>query len=202
MPVSIFKEAWLARETRRWMKHDAFRWWRPDHARFLRWQERKANFNPDQPRIPMGEEGGGQWTSAGVGAAEETQDDESQSNELDEVGAGRRGGHHFVPRAIFRNLPLSPETMSVFDNATTGPLQAEVHRWSREHLEYSRALEVELNRFMQANGIRPESMTPEQARIFVDSVKRSTNPAIRDFNLNIYRRELRYLLRFGPRRLD
>jgi hypothetical protein len=55
---------------------------------------------------------------------------------------------------------------------------------------------------MERNGIGPEFMTPEQARTFVDSVRRSNDPRIRNFNLDIYRRELRYLLRLGPRRLD
>jgi hypothetical protein len=55
---------------------------------------------------------------------------------------------------------------------------------------------------MEVNGIRPDGMTSDQAKTFVDSIRRSSEPATRDFNLNIYRRELRYLLRFGPRRLN
>jgi hypothetical protein len=36
-----------------------------------RYQEacRKAGFNPDQPRVPAGNPGGGQWTSVGAGGA-------------------------------------------------------------------------------------------------------------------------------------
>ena len=38
---------------------------------FARYQEacRKAGFNPDQPRVPAGNPGGGQWTSGAVWAA-------------------------------------------------------------------------------------------------------------------------------------
>lgn len=39
---------------------------------------------------------------------------------------------------------------------------------------------------MEANGITPQTMSPEQAQRFVDSVKRSTDPRIRDYNLGIF----------------
>jgi hypothetical protein len=131
-------DAWVARETQRWLRPDAHRWLRPDHARFLP-PELKAGFNPEQPRISAGEEGAGQWTSAGAENTDESADP-TGSDLLDEFGAANRGGHHFVPRGVFRNLSLSPDALSVFEGATTGPLQAGVHRWSREHLDYSRAV--------------------------------------------------------------
>jgi hypothetical protein len=198
--VIQFNNAWAARRRRLWTRNNAYLWLRPDHARFLP-PELKAGFNPEQPRIPAGEEGAGQWTSADAENTDESADP-TGSDLLDEFGAANRGGHHFVPRGVFRNLSLSPDALSVFEGATTGPLQAGVHRWSREHLDYSRAVGAQLNRFMELNGIRPDGMTSDQAKTFVDSIRRSSEPAIRDFNLNIYRRELRYLLRFGPRRLD
>ena len=59
---------------------------RLDRLADLRWQEagnrmmlaayrleavlRKANFNPDQPRVPAGNPGGGEWTGTGGGAAQ------------------------------------------------------------------------------------------------------------------------------------
>jgi len=42
-------------------------------------------------------------------------------------------------------------------------------------------------------------MTPDQARKFVDEIKRSSDPRIRGFNLKIFRREFLYQLRRIPR---
>ena len=55
---------------------------------------------------------------------------------------------------------------------------------------------------MTSRKIRAEDMKATQAREFVDRVKRSMDIRIREFNLNILRQELRYILRFGPRRLE
>jgi hypothetical protein len=54
-------------------------------------------------------------------------------------------------------------------------------------------------RYLRDNGIRPEAMTAEQASKFLDEVKRSRDPRIRDFNLRIFRREFLFQLRRGPR---
>ncbi|MEJ0078197.1 MAG: hypothetical protein WDO17_22705 [Alphaproteobacteria bacterium] len=42
-------------------------------------------------------------------------------------------------------------------------------------------------------------MTPEQARKFLDDVKRSSDPRIRPFNMRLYMREIMYWMRRGPR---
>jgi hypothetical protein len=55
------------------------------------------------------------------------------------------------------------------------------------------------NRFLRENGIRPEDMTPDQARSLVDEVKRSSDPRVRGFNMRIYMREIIYWLRRTPR---
>jgi hypothetical protein len=102
-------DAWLAKHRARWlrpnarlyMRADAQRLLRPDAKRFLRhdWQryvqpgfdplfvhallEGKANFNPNQPRVPKGSPDGGRWTSedwdnaggwAGAGGEEDLTD--------------------------------------------------------------------------------------------------------------------------------
>ena len=96
-------DAWLAKHRARWLRPnarlylraDAQRFLRPDALRFLRhdWTryvqpgfdplfvhalpEGKANFNPDQPRVPKGNPGGGQWTrgdQAGSGGGNGTAD--------------------------------------------------------------------------------------------------------------------------------
>jgi hypothetical protein len=154
----------------------------------------KAGFDPEQPRDELG-----QWTDAGGG--EEEEDSDSVGRLVDELGSAERPrGHHFVPRSIYRDLPLSAETRAVLDRATTGPLQSGPHGWSKEHDVYNRAAREYFERFMSSNGIAPEKMTASQARAFVDSIRQSTDPRIRDFNLSIYRRELNHILRFGPRR--
>ncbi len=60
---------WVEHQCKRWLRHDAHRWLRPDCRRFLspdadpevflRLFERKANFNPNQPRVPKGNPDGG-----------------------------------------------------------------------------------------------------------------------------------------------
>ena len=57
-------DAWLEHQRRRWTRHDAQRYQRFDPG-FYRSRlpfDRKANFNPDQSRIPVGSEGAGRWT--------------------------------------------------------------------------------------------------------------------------------------------
>lgn len=39
-------------------------------AKSLGWLSRKANFHPDQPRVPRGDPDGGQWTDTGRGAGQ------------------------------------------------------------------------------------------------------------------------------------
>lgn len=103
---------------------------------------------------------------------------------------------------MYRDLPLRPETRKVFDQATTGPLRAQRHGWSIEHRQYNEAVKEKLKKYMGDNGIDAENMTQRQAQDFVDSIKRSHDPRIRDLNMKIYRRELQFLLRYGPRRLE
>jgi hypothetical protein len=55
---------------------------------------------------------------------------------------------------------------------------------------------------MAKNGIVPEAMTPIQARSFVGEIMRSSDPRIRVFNLNIYRRALLFHLGRRSRAVD
>jgi hypothetical protein len=76
----------LGENAQRHLRADADRFLRPDWARFLRpdWEryvepafvpfyraqfEAKANFNPNQPRVPRGSPDGGQWTAEGAQTA-------------------------------------------------------------------------------------------------------------------------------------
>ena len=166
----------------------------------LRWRAfRRAlhcKYSPDQPRVPAGNPDGGQWTGSGGGRASERI--RSQASDL---SASRKAkGHHFVPRSLYRGLPLRPETRKVFDEGTTGRLHAEPHGWSAAHQAYNEAVDQHLHRFMETNNIRPDQMTPDQAQSFLREIKRSPEPRIRDYNTRIIMRELQYHFRRGPRR--
>jgi hypothetical protein len=152
---------------------------------------RKYGYNPDEPRIPKHNRGGGEWT----------RDTQFASSTVDDATSilRRRGGHHFVPKAVYKDLPLKPETKKVFDDARTGSLNAGQHGWSKEHVAYNQAVAAALKQFLADNGIEPEEMTPEQALQFVFEVIGSSDPRIRDLNLTLYRREiLQYILHHIP----
>lgn len=156
---------------------------------------RKAGFRPSQPRWPKGHgDDSGRW-SGGPGTGAPAAGGNS---------AGRNpGGHHFVPREIFQKESLKPETRKVFEEGATGPLRGQIHRGGEGHDIYNRAVKEALDRFKAENQIvRSEDMTPEQARRFLDDVKRSSDPRIRNFNMRIYMREFQYYLRRLPRRMD
>lgn len=157
----------------------------------------KANFNPDQPRVPRGDPYGGRWAQDGSGSASTSSTEFSASSR---PGFSRVKGHHYVHRSLYKDLPLRPETRSVFDKATTGQLNAQPHRWSREHDSYNRAVTEKFDSYLTRHNIRPEQLTPQQAQAFVDEVKGSSDPRIRDFNVRIIRRELLYQIRRVPRR--
>ena len=161
---------------------------------------RKYGYNPDEPRVPKHSPGGGQWTREG---AQFAQSDANDSSSI----LRSRGGHHFVPGAVFRRLPLKPETMAVFESARTGPLNAAPHGWSPEHAAYNEAIAEAFRQFLDKNEIEPEDMTPAQAQEFIYEVIGSSDPRIRDFNLKLYRREILYyifhhMLLMGPRKTE
>lgn len=165
----------------------------------LRWhafrEALRCKYSPDQPRVPAGNPDGGQW--AGGGGADASTDVSS---------IRRRGskpdGHHFVPHSIYSKKAFPEETRRVFDEAKTGRLHAERHGRSKDHDVYSDVVRQRLDEYLGARNIIPENMTPDQVRDFVKDVLRSRDPRIRDFNLKIYRRELQYHIRRGPRRSD
>ncbi len=146
----------------------------------------KGGYNPDQPRVPAGSADGGQWTSEGGVSGSSG-------------SSGKSGGHHYVSRSVYEKLPLQPETKKVFDQATTVKLKAGPHLWSSPHFDYNAAVSKKFDAFLAQNDIRPEDMTPDQARKFVDLIKTSREPAIRNFNMRIYMREIRFWLFRMPR---
>jgi hypothetical protein len=158
---------------------------------------RKAGFRRDQPRWPRGTPGepkpGGRWSG---GAGTEAPMTEPSANP-------KSRGHHWVPRQVFGDEPLTRETRKAFDEATTGPLRGQQHGNSREHIEYNKAAKDAFDSFKARNGIaRSEDMTPEQAKKLVGEIKASTDPRIRNLNMKIFRQEFQFYLRRIPRRIE
>jgi len=148
----------------------------------------KAGFRRDQPRWPKGSgEGSGRW-SGGAGA------------EGPSAGPAipRARGHHLVPGEIYRTESLQPETRKVFEGETIGPLRAQTHNNGDGHSEYNKAVKEAFDRFKAEHGIaRSEEITPTQAREFLDEIRGSFDPRIRQFNMRIILRVLRFYIRRG-----
>jgi len=104
-------------------------------------------------------------------------------------------GHHHNPRAIYGKLPLPEETRKVFDKATTGQLP--LYRWHQNdalHRAYSKAVEELMERYMQEHNIKPEQMTPDQARSVLKAIADSEEPRIRVYRKMIKRMWMFYRL--------
>lgn len=151
-------------------------------------------FNPDQPRVPAGNPDGGQWTSVVGGALGPSSDVDSDEADQESIEVAA-DGHHFVPRALFEKETLSPETRRVFEDAKTGRLRGGPHYFDGPRRIYNAAVTERYSEFLRERGLRSEDLTPAHARQFADSIRNSTDPRIRDFNLFLYRREAWYWIR-------
>jgi hypothetical protein len=218
--MTQFAPEWVAQQRRRFLRHDAHRFLRYDWERFVKpggespWPlsalvEAKANFDPGQTRVPAGHPDGGQWTDK-QGAVVETTDDiaidpSGFEDAITEFSASRARGHHFLPRALYKDMPLARETRKVFDDATTGPIGLRARSeggvlsgyfWDGAkgaHGLYNDAVKELMNSFLETNRITPESMNPDQARALIEKIKISEDPRIRDYLNSI--RILQYLRR-------
>lgn len=115
--------------------------------------------------------------------------------------AARGGvGHHELPQAIYKKLPLPEETRKVFDEATTGPIPSRGHRWDSAHRDYNEAVGELIENFMAKNNVRPEQMTPEQAESLLKAVRESPDPRIGNYNKGIRMLQFMYRLRTGTLR--
>jgi len=166
-------------------------------------------YDPNQPRVPAGHSDGGQWTSEGASEGR-VNDPRTLSDAIPDndwiLGADYAGvGHHFFPKAKWRNLPLPAETRKVFDRAVSGPLATKVwsernkqwlqHTYDEAHREYSDAV-VELFRsYTRRHHIRSRRMTPAQAEKFIEAIHNSSDPRIRRYNAMI--KILRQIYRGG-----
>jgi hypothetical protein len=148
----------------------------PDRERLPTRVRAAAEFSPETPNQPP-------W-SALTGNANDTGPNSGHALSASEVlsdvppdnywipgGQYAGEGHHHNPRAIYGKLPLPEETRKVFDKAITGQLP--LHRWHQNdalHRAYSNAVEELMDRSMQEHNIKPEQMTPDQARSVLKAI--------------------------------
>ena len=119
------------------------------------------------------------------------------------------GGHHEVPRGVYEKWNLRSETEKVFKDATTGPIPPWEgrttpdgirigNRWTEAHREYNKAIKELSEDFFKRHNIRPQDMTPDQARTLSKEIRETPDPRIRVFNDMM--RLLRRLFRAFPTR--
>jgi hypothetical protein len=139
-------DAWLAKHHARWlrpnarlyMRANAHRFLRPDPQRFLRpdWKryvqpgfdplfvhallEGKANFDPNQPRVPKGNPDGGQWTDEG-GDGEDglSESDDDASTDISDArrqspGIGHNEGPPLEPPEVPQQRPPTTPEKNAF----------------------------------------------------------------------------------------
>lgn len=190
---------------------------------------RKAGFDPNQPRVPAGNSDGGQWTDGGglsggrggndglrwpaVGRSWIEREGNRDRVHLAQAATGtvtdidgtpyyKPGGHHEMPKGVYKQWNLQPETQKVFRQSSTGTLNAKIgdkpdgprvgNIWDGKnglHFAYNEAVRELGERFIQAHKLRPDAadMTPDQARALLKEIRLSEDPRIRDFNLNMKR---------------
>jgi len=174
----------------------------------------RRKYSPDQPRVPAGNPDGGQWTEDGSSTGRIRFAENRDPNTITDAWGNRYynpGGHHEVPRGVYRHWNLRPETRRVFDQATTGPIPdvgirstpdspTYRHAWKDPggglHGAYNDAVRELGERFLKENNLTPEQMTPDHARALLKEIRDSDDPRIRDFNDNM--RRIRRLFRPRP----
>ena len=102
----------------------AYYWLRFGQPAWLRKLAGKANFDPNQPRVPAGNPDGGQWTDAGGGqTAQPGRSDSTDFSAVRRRGPGDRGLLPFphISPGSNASKPESPrEPVTIVNNAQTG----------------------------------------------------------------------------------
>jgi hypothetical protein len=165
-----------------------------------------------QPRVPAGSSDGGQWTEEGGTA--NTQFAQVGSGITDAFGQPyyQPGGHHEMSKGVYGKWKLQPETLKIFKEATTGSIPLTVrtspdgtpigNTWNEPHRAYNKAIQELGDRFLDKNGIRPENMTPDQARSLLKEIRESEDRRIRGFNDTMRLLRRIYRLRGGGRGIE
>jgi len=149
-------------------------------------------------------------TPSNVSVEEQSEFDESPT----EFSSARAKGHHFLPRSVYKDMSLSAETRKVFDDATTGPIGLRARSednvlrgnfWDGKkgaHGLYNDAAKELMDSFMETNGMVPEHMSPNQARLLIERIKTSQDSRIRDFLNSIWLLQYLRRLRIGGRGIE
>jgi hypothetical protein len=107
----------------------------------------------------------------------------TESNPINDIDPYGLDGHHIIPNQVRRDNidDLSPDAQKVFKDNTTGDIPGG-HGWSKEHSDYNKAVDDELQKYIEEKGICPNNpMTKEQAEDFLKQIKNSDRPEIKNF---------------------
>lgn len=147
----------------------------------------KYGYNPEEPRLPKHNTGGGQWTRVAGNDDQNAVSDVPQFQENAE-------GHHWIPDAVLKKFKFRPETRKVLENASSGALaDPTVNYFHREHRQYNDAVERYIRKFLAENNIAEEELTPDQAETLYIRVRGSNDPVIGGLNCKVLRERLRYI---------
>lgn len=196
--------AYLAHQRKRWMRPNAHLFIRPDWRRFVRPGDRDSHpfalyerkYRPDQLRDEIG-----RWADEG-GAGKPLRSATKKPDITELSAASRKGrGHHYVATAEVNKRNISDEAKKVFFENSTGPLlDVRSNKWDELHKTYNKAVGEALDDYLKDAATSPDKMTADQAREFVNQIKTSTDPRVRDYNFGIHIREImQRLFRRGGR---
>jgi hypothetical protein len=148
---------------------------------------RKYGYNPEEPRVPKHNTGGGQWTRVAGN------DDQNAASDIPRFQENAEG-HHWVPDAVLKKFKFKQETRKVLENASSGALaDPTVNFFHREHRQYNDAVERYIRKFLTENNIAEGELTPEQAETLYRRVRGSNDPVMGGLNRKVLRERLRYI---------
>ncbi|MBX3500894.1 MAG: hypothetical protein KF889_15740 [Alphaproteobacteria bacterium] len=91
------------------------------------------------------------------------------------------GGHHIIPKEVYKSLGLSDRALKVFERATTGPLKPRSHTYNTQHRVYNDVVAEVVNDWMKRKGIKADSMTEAEANELLDYIMTHEHPEIRAY---------------------
>jgi hypothetical protein len=117
-------------------------------------------------------------------------------------------GHHFVPYVVSAEAGVSMDAAREFSKAGTGIIpdygnSDNPHRGhTKAHAEYDKAVRSELDSYLKSQDTTASKMTTDQAKEFVQRIRTSQVPEIKNFNMAIRAHILNNALKLAPPRGD